>query len=130
MKLRGRHGCWRPSPVEYKRGKPKTTDVDRVQVCAQAMCLEEMFRVSIDAGAIYYWEVRSREPVWFDRQLRLEVERLSESMHRLFRVGQTPKVDGHGGCRKCSLKDICLPGLASRSSASSYLKRVIKELYE
>ena len=72
------NGHWQPYPVEYKRGRPKKSDADRVQLCAQAMCLEEMRQTTITEGALYYGQTRRRETVLFDRQLR----ELTEKNHR------------------------------------------------
>ena len=128
VKLEGRRGQWRPSPVEYKRGKPKTTDIDRVQLCAQAICLEEMLNTVIDAGSIFYWEVRSREAVQFDEQIRREVETLALEMHRSFENGQTPAPKQQAGCKRCSLKDVCLPELNRAPEVKAYLQKVFREL--
>lgn len=79
-----------PRPVEYKRGKSKKGDYDRIQLCAQAMCLEEMMNCHIDEGDLYYAETRRREVVRLDDELRSVVTKLSEKMHRLYREGITP----------------------------------------
>ena len=87
VRLNGHDGYWLPSPVEYKRGRPKVDDRDDVQLCAQAMCLEEMNNVAIDQGFIYYGQTRHRVPVRFDGTLRSRVRVFSQRMHELFQMG-------------------------------------------
>jgi CRISPR-associated exonuclease Cas4 len=128
VKLEGRRGHWRPFPVEYKRGKPKTSHIDRIQLCAQALCIEEMMGVTINVGAMFYWEVRAREAVAFTDQLRQKVGELATEMHQLFTRGVTPAAEKRPTCRRCSLKDVCLPELQATESVHSYLQRAIREL--
>ena len=96
-------------PVEYKVGKPKASDWDRLQVAAQAMCLEEMEGAHIAVGSLFYGETRRRESVQITDGLRTRVESLSKDMHRLFNRGITPLVAAGPKCRRCSLRDACLP---------------------
>lgn len=96
-------------PVEYKVGKPKLQDWDRLQVCAQALCLEEMFNCPVDEGALFYGETRRRETVAFDDGLRAQVESLACRMHELFAAGITPPAVKGAKCKRCSLVDACLP---------------------
>ena len=96
-------------PVEYKVGKPKVEDWDRLQVCAQALCLEEMFGCHVDEGALFYGETRRRERVVLDGELRCCVESLAYRMHELFASGFTPLGQKGPKCRRCSLVDVCLP---------------------
>lgn len=107
------------TPVEYKVGKPKAEDWDRVQVCAQALCLEEMEGVRIDAGALFYGETRRREVVAITEELRGRVESLARRMHELFDKGATPRAKLSNRCRRCSLREECLPS-ASDCSAVVY----------
>ena len=90
--LKGREGLWQPYPVEYKRGKPKEGTEDALQLCGQAMCLEEMLCCEIPRGALYYGEPRRRTEVDFTPALRQEVRALLEEMHALYVRGSTPKV--------------------------------------
>lgn len=101
-------------PVEYKVGKPKVEDWDRLQVCAQALCLEEMEGARIDAGALFYGETRRREDVEITRELRERVESLAQRMHKLFSQGLTPKGENGGKCNRCSLQNECLPRIIGR----------------
>lgn len=114
---------WQPFPVEYKRGKPKPGQCDRVQLCAQAMCLEEMLGVSIPAGALFYGRTRRRQDVSCDDALRRETEHLAARMHELFRVAITPRVRyNRKRCDRCSLYDRCLPKTTGASrSVAKYL---------
>jgi CRISPR-associated exonuclease Cas4 len=114
-------GLWRPSPVEYKRGTLKSNHMDEAQLCAQAMCLEEMLCCNISEGALFYGETRHRCPVAFTPELRQEVEKAAQEMHQLFQRGTTPKVKPTKACNACSLKDLCLPKLMRTQSVSDYL---------
>src|SRR5580698_3564145 len=96
----------KPFPVEYKRGKPKADLSDRIQLCAQAMCLEEMLDLSIPGGALFYGTTRRRLDVAFDETLRHEVERLAERMHDLYRRQCTPIVEYAPKCENCSLIEV------------------------
>jgi CRISPR-associated exonuclease Cas4 len=98
-----------PFPVEYKRGKCKPTDCDLVQLCAQALCLEEMLGVSIPRGAMFYGEPRRRMTVDFTAELRTRTEILAATMHRLYEARETPVAQPGPKCHSCSLVDLCLP---------------------
>jgi len=102
-------GLWRPFPVEYKRGKAKPDNCDRVQLCAQAMCLEEMLDAKIEYGAIFYGRPRRRERVKFSRSLRQETTSLAEELHGLYETRTTPKAKYQKKCKSCSLYEICMP---------------------
>lgn len=125
--LEGREGLWRPFPVEYKRGKPHSQSGDELQLCAQAMCLEEMLCCDIPLGALYYGEIRRRQHVVFIEELRRSVRESLEEMHDLFRRGRTPKVKPTKSCNACSMKDLCLPKLMRGSLVSGYLKQQLEE---
>lgn len=98
-----------PYPVEYKRGKSKPNDCDTVQLCAQALCLEEMLQTAIERGAIFYGNPRRRLEVEFTPGLRTRTEELASTMHRLYRGRKTPAAVPGPYCRNCSLVDMCLP---------------------
>lgn len=125
--LSGRNGNWQPYPVEYKRGKPGTTEGDALQLCGQALCLEEMLCCSIPCGALYYGEIHRRVPVEFTTELRARVRELLSEMHGLYSRGYTPRVMPHKGCGACSLKELCLPKMLRASSVSRYLEEAICE---
>ena len=125
--LNGREGKWMPFPVEYKRGIAKINDADRLQLCAQAMCLEEMLCCHVDSGALYYGRVRRREEVCFNVEMRANVVAMLREMHELFKRGYTPVVKKHKGCASCSVKDLCMPGLPQRGSVMSYLRAGVED---
>ena len=104
--------------MEYKRGKSKDSECDRLQVCAQAMCLEEMLGCDIDSGYLFYKQTQSREPVHFTNELRDSVQAAVSEMHRLFRRGYVPHVRKGKRCAACSLAEQCLPSLQQRSALS------------
>lgn len=121
-------GLWRPYPVEYKLGEPKPNNCDAAQLCAQAMCLEEMLCCEIKVGALFYGRPRRRTTVHFTTELRSEVRSALTEMHHLFQRGYTPKVKPSKVCRSCSLKEVCLPALLRRKrTVSSYLSEGIKD---
>ena len=123
--VKGSDGDERYFPVEYKRGKPKVQDWDRVQLCAQALCLEEMRSVSITEGAIWYWEVRKRESVTFDKSLRDETERVIHAAHELKASAETPPpIKDRKRCRACSLFDLCEPNLFRTDASRDYVNRI------
>lgn len=128
--LKGREGLWQPYPVEYKRGKPKEGDEDILQLCGQAMCLEEMLCCEIPSGALYYGEPRKRQKVEFTPELREEVRTMLAQMHELYRRGSTPKVKPTKACNACSLKEICLPALMRKKTVADYLRRAMSSEVE
>lgn len=125
--LQGEEGLWLPYPVEYKRGSPKSGNEDLLQLCAQAMCLEEMLCCAIPEGSLYYGETRRRTRVPLDEALRLQVRDLNEEMHQLYRRGHTPKVKPTKACNACSLKELCLPALLRKKPVSAYLAQALEE---
>ena len=125
--LAGLEGRWLPYPVEYKRGKPKIGHEDMVQLCGQAMCLEEMLCCDVPEGALFYGETRRREVVAFTEELRQEVRSALVEMHQLYQRGHTPKAKPSKACNACSLKELCLPKLARTRSVSAYLSAAMEE---
>ena len=124
--LHGWEGTWQPYPVEYKKGSPKDNDADILQLCAQAMCLEEMLCCEIPEGSLYYGETRRRQIVLFTQELRERVEMMFAEMHEIYRKGVTPKVKPSKGCNACSLKELCLPKLTNSLKVSTYLDNCLK----
>lgn len=115
-------------PVEYKRGKPKKHDADRVQLCAQALCLEEMLGAGVPAGALYYGAIKHREEVAFDAGLRAKTEHAAARLHALIGAGVTPRVKRERKCDRCSLLHLCLPeGTGPGKSARRYVERSLME---
>jgi CRISPR-associated exonuclease Cas4 len=125
---RQQDGSWSPFPVEYKRGKPKANDCDKVQLCAQAICLEEMLSVAIPVGALFYGQTRHRLDVFFDETLRRKTEEAALRAHDLIASGQTPPPVYEMRCESCSLLEQCLPkALLKWRSVRSYLTKVLSE---
>lgn len=121
-------GNWQPFPVEYKRGRKKPDNRDNVQLCAQALCLEEMLRVAIPRGAIYYGKERHRTDVEFDEALRKETEETALRLRRLIDSGKTPPPVYGEKCDTCSLLGICLPKtLEKGKSVNQYFAAMTKE---
>jgi len=129
------NGAWIPDldgyysviPVEYKRGKPKETNCDDMQLCAQALCLEEMLGCEIAYAFIYYGETRRRHVVELSRELRDRTIAAINEMHQLYNRQYTPKVKRTKACNACSLKDLCLPVLYKKQSAREYLSERLKD---
>ena len=121
VSLAGREGLWLPYPVEYKRGSDQTRESDEVQLCGQALCLEEMLCCQIPEGSLFYGETRRRTRVAFDETLR---QRTLDLLHELLGYmdrGYTPGAKFHKGCNACSLRDICLPKLSRAPSVADYI---------
>ena len=121
-------GSWRPFPVEYKRGKPKADYCDKVQLCAQAICLEEMLSVAIPEVALFYGQTRHRLDVVFDEALRRETEETGQLAHDLIASGRTPPPVYEKRCENCSLMAECLPKTIQKlRSVKDYLTRILGE---
>lgn len=127
ISLYGHRGTYQVYPVEYKKGKPKDTQIDILQLTAQAMCLEEMLSTEIKEGAVFYGEIRHRENMVFTDDLREQVIAAFEEMHQLFSKGYTPKVKWSKACNACSLKEVCMPKLGKTLSVKDYVHRTIAE---
>jgi CRISPR-associated exonuclease Cas4 len=118
-----------PYPVEYKRGKSKPNDCDTVQLCAQALCLEEMLGTSIARGAIFYGDPRRRLEIDFNPELRARTEELATTMHLLYRNRETPVAVPGPYCRSCSLVDVCLPqATAHVDGAARWVAQQVRSL--
>jgi CRISPR-associated exonuclease Cas4 len=122
-------GGWQPFPVEYKRGKPKAHRADEVQLCAQAICLEEMFGATITEGALFYGATRRRQPVAFDAELRALTQRIASEAREMIAAGRTPApVYERKKCNACSLIVLCRPQrLERRTRIGDWLRRRISE---
>ncbi|HEY3391423.1 MAG TPA: CRISPR-associated protein Cas4 [Lacipirellulaceae bacterium] len=114
----------RVTPIEYKRGRPKKNDSDRVQLCAQALCLEEMLGVTIDAGELFYGKRQRRTHVEFDEQLRTATQSAALRLHQMIASGETPPAVREKKCDRCSLFHLCLPDVTQTSrSATRFVGR-------
>ena len=128
VNLHGRSGRWLPRPIEHKRGSPKTSNIDRLQLCAQALCLEEMLVCpAIETAYIFYGETRRREEVSLTSDLREKVKNMFAEMRSYFDRGHTPRVKPGKFCSSCSLRDICLPKLPTPGSVRVYIDRELKD---
>ncbi len=116
-----RPGQWWPTPIEYKVGRPKLDSWDRLQLCAQAICLEEMFGLSLATGYLYYGKPRRRLEVNLNAKLRKETKQTAEQMHHTFAIGITPKAKHTAFCQNCSLARLCLPILSEKGKVDNYL---------
>lgn len=111
-----------PVPVEYKRGRPKKHDADKVQLCAQAMALEEMLERDIPAGAIFYGRTRRRLDISIDTTLRHTTTVAATRLHEMITAGETPPAHRMPKCDRCSLLNLCLPdAMRPRKTAGRYL---------
>jgi len=129
--LKNRQGFWIVTPVEFKRGKPKKDDRDAVQLCAQAICLEEMMNVKIEYGDLYYDRIKHRQRIELDEQIRTRVYYLADNMHKMFKEGKTPPAEVGKHCSICSLVELCKPRLTKKyRSVSNYINAAFNESEE
>lgn len=112
-----------PFPIEYKHGRPKKDNADALQLCAQALCLEEMLGVTIPSGALFYGATRRRQDVPFTPQLRAEVETAVAAIRDLLTQGQIPPPTPNDRCRGCSLAQYC----KTSPSVATYLRQALAE---
>ncbi len=123
-----RQKCRLPFPVEYKRGKPKKDNCDKVQLCAQAICLEEMTGISVPIGALFYGKNRRRQEVVFDTAIREETIDTARRLHDLIRSGRTPAPVYAKKCDTCSFFDICMPkAVTAKRSVARYISAMVKD---
>lgn len=125
--LQNVEGRWKPLPVEYKHGRTKANDADRLQLCAQAMALEEMLVCDIPQGALFYEATRRRELVPLTAELRQKTQAMADEMNQYFARGYTPKVKPGAHCNACSMKELCLPVLCRRADPKAYLRAYLDE---
>ena len=115
-------GNYSVTPIEYKRGRTKEDYSDKLQLLAEAYCLEEMLATRIEKGYLFYFETRRREEVYFTDELREYLIQAVEEMHSYLKRGYTPKVKTSKRCKTCSLKDICLPILNGNRNVEQYIQ--------
>lgn len=121
----GLEGSWTFRPVEFKRGEPKVGDCDEVQLCAQAMCVEEMTESVIEVGAIFYGEIRRRVEVRIDEALKARTRELVAEFDTMILSKILPPATWKKGCRACSLVEICQPKSGSGGQVRDYLKELL-----
>lgn len=117
-------------PVEYKKGKAKTDNWDRIQLCAQALCLEEMKQVHIQEGALWYWQTRRRETIQFDETLRQQTREVIHQVTCLFDSLSIPKPIYGKQCQACSLIDLCNPRWVDKDKSRQYVEGLFEEIDE
>jgi len=115
-----------PFPIEYKRGKPKEGNCDRVQLCVQAMCLEYMLKTKVPFGALYYGKSQRREDIEFSEKLRNDTILLCSKVHDLIDSGITPPPIYNKRCQSCSLFEICMPNKINRN-VEKYINKILKD---
>jgi CRISPR-associated exonuclease Cas4 len=121
-----RKGLWQPYPIEYKRSRDKHGEwAYRIQLCAQAFCLEEMLETPVPEGAVFDGRAKRRDTVQFDAELRAGVEELASRMHALFETRQTPPPVYSKKCEGCSMKSVCEPRALERAGAARYVRMAI-----
>jgi CRISPR-associated exonuclease Cas4 len=124
VELSGSEGFWQPFPVEYKRGQLRAEESFEVQLCGQALCLEEMLRINVPAGALYYGKTRRRLEIPFTAEIRNKTRNTALRLHELVSGGVTPLAKSEVKCRSCSLFDICLPAAMDKGrDVSNYLRQ-------
>ena len=117
-----------PFPVEYKRGRPKKDNCDKVQLCAQALCLEEMLDIEVPSGALFYGKNQRRMDVSFDDELKQQTENTAKQLHELIASKQTPAPVYSVKCDSCSLVEICLPKIFEKKrSVKYYLSKMMEK---
>lgn len=121
VSLNGKEGLYRAYPVEYKHGQPKDTDIDILQLAAQAICLEEMLLCEIKSGAVFYGETKRRLKVEITDELKNKVRTMFQEMHEYMAKGHIPKVKPTKSCNACSLKNLCMPKLYRLGNVKQYL---------
>lgn len=121
-------GKWIVVPVEYKRGKPKHDFSDEVQICAQAMCLEEMLQCRVASGFLFYGKTRHRKEVAFDAELRARTESVSRELHSFIEAQKTPPATYDNRCGACSIVEFCMPATAGAGkSVDRYITRILDD---
>lgn len=117
----------RPYPVEYKRGRKRPDRSDDLQLCAQALCLEEMLSTRVPEGAVYYGQPRRRSPVLFSAELRGEVERLCKRARELYKGERIPPPLPARHCSSCSLVEVCMPNISEKDRTEQYLNDLLQQ---
>ncbi len=116
-----------PYPVEYKSGRRRRGTPEILQLCAQAICLEEMFGVAVEKGALYWHGSRERQEIVFTPAMREQVERVTLAVRKMLEQGLTPPPVNDKRCDHCSLKESCLPGVVA---GKLQMKQAVSELFE
>jgi CRISPR-associated exonuclease Cas4 len=118
------------TPVEYKKGKAKSDNWDKIQLCAQCLCLEEMTGKTVNEGYLWYWKTRKREYVAFDDKLRQETLDIINKVRLIFISGGLPKPKYEKKCQACSLIDICNPKVIEQDHSARYINQLFSNFDE
>lgn len=129
VSLNGYDGHWTVVPIEYKRGRQDIAEADAAQLCAEAMCLEEMLCCDIPTGYLFFGAAHRRHPVELNETLRETVRKSFSEMHEYYKRGYTPRVKQRKGCARCSLKDLCLPEITKIRSVRTYIRESLGDRY-
>lgn len=122
------HNVIRVVPVEYKSGKTKKSNIDEIQLCAQAICLEEMMNIDIPIGYFYYGKEKRRSEVNLSSQLRIETEQIAEQIHQMLASESLPPPTKGSHCKSCSLRDSCQPDIFGRKkTVSQYIDNFLED---
>jgi CRISPR-associated exonuclease Cas4 len=127
-KITGHRGLWQPYPVEYKHGRKRYDHANEIQLCAQAVCLEEMFSVKVPVGAIYYGQPKRRGEVEISDSLRAELVSACSRIRVLYDQEDVPRPTAGSHCRNCSLGDECMPDIISGDRSKSYVDGIMRDL--
>ncbi|MDR2904004.1 MAG: CRISPR-associated protein Cas4 [Clostridiales bacterium] len=128
ISLTGRKGLWLATPVEYKHGRSKTNDADRLQLCAQAMCLEEMLlSPAIETAYLFYGETKRREEVELNAALRKKAADMFEEMRGYYDRKYTPRVRPGKHCARCSMQGVCLPEMPGEKTVLAYIRKALAD---
>jgi len=130
VKIDGVSGLWLPCPVEYKHGEKREEEEYEVQLCAQALCLEEMLGVRIDSGYIFYAASKRRVEVVFNNTIRDKTEKGAQLFREVLASPKLPSPEYSKKCKFCSMFDICMPGLVRKTSAKQYIEKMINDSKE
>ena len=120
-------GTWVANPVEFKHGKPKNNNADRLQLMAQATCIEEIYGISINQGSIYYGKTKHREEVELGKELRTELNEVVQEMHLIMKKKKLITGSYAPKCKSCSLMNLCMPTLSQKGNVREYLRKNIWE---
>lgn len=121
-------GSERPYPVEFKRGTPRRGNCDHVQLCAQALCLEEMLGLTVPSGAVYYAKLRRRREIEFSPSLRDYTRSIIGEVRQLFLLGKTPPASWQKKCSACSLSEFCAPHHQPAARAQKLVQKLFEDL--
>ncbi len=127
IEIVGREGRYKIYPVEYKHGRPGSDDAEELQLCAQAICLEEMLCTDIPKGAVYYGEIKHRKEIEFTPEMRSRVADMVSEMHKYMDRSYTPKVRRSKSCSNCTMMNLCFPDILDGGSARSYIDKIVGE---